>query len=185
MSKVFLISDPHFDHEKIIEFGGRPYESIEEMNESLIEKWNRTVTKNDMVICLGDWGWRGQKSYEYAKRLNGKIRLVMGNHDSGNIKSLINNFHSVHGSLKKGRLLLTHIPIVYDKYRMWDYIVHGHIHREEDGIKDFRYINVNMDVWDRTEKYAPIPLEEVHALIEERELAHMYNTTLRTYDGTV
>ena len=163
MSNLFLISDPHFDHESIIKFAKRPFSSAMEMNEVLIDRWNRAVTKRDTVYCLGDWGWKGNLSYKIAHRLNGRIRLVMGNHDSGNLRHLIPYFHSVHGSLKKGELLLTHIPIILDEYRMWTVNVHGHLHRREDEVESLSHLNINMDVWEdgTTEKYAPIPFEVI------------------------
>ena len=162
MSNIFLISDIHFDHENILNFTNRPYDNVGDMNEDIIEKWNRVVDKRDTVICLGDWGM-SSSSYKFAHRLKGYKRLVMGNHDTGSLKHLLPYFGSVHGSLSKRGMLLTHMPVMMDKYHSYHCVVHGHIHDKSMNIEDKRYININMDVWDQTEKYAPIPIEEVSA----------------------
>lgn len=56
MSQVFLTADTHFFHKKILEFerAARPFSSVEEMNEVLIDNWNSVVTKRDTVWHLGD-----------------------------------------------------------------------------------------------------------------------------------
>lgn len=79
----FITSDLHFGHKNILEFDGRPYSSIEEHDEALIQNWNSLVRKQDRVYCLGDMFWYHQKDkiIETLGRLNGKIRLVRGNHD--------------------------------------------------------------------------------------------------------
>ena len=43
---LFFTSDTHFFHEGIIKFCNRPFESVEEMNETLIRNWNETVPKD-------------------------------------------------------------------------------------------------------------------------------------------
>lgn len=81
--KVFIISDTHFGHSRIIQYCNRPFASVEEMDETMIKNWNETVTNNDVVLHLGDFGL-GKKEYiaSIVKRLNGKKILVMGNHDT-------------------------------------------------------------------------------------------------------
>ena len=54
----------------------RPYNSVEEMTEDLIAKWNETVKPEDTVYHLGDFGL-----YKYRKLLNGKIVLICGNYE--------------------------------------------------------------------------------------------------------
>ena len=84
---LFFTSDTHFFHEGIIKFCKRPYATVEEMNETLIRNWNETVPENGTVFHLGDFafgGWREWMS-DY-NRLNGKIYLILGNHDLKNAK---------------------------------------------------------------------------------------------------
>ncbi len=53
------------------------------MNEGLIQNWNSVVKPNDRVYVLGDIFFCGtKKRQEILDRLNGKIYVVLGNHDS-------------------------------------------------------------------------------------------------------
>ena len=50
----YLISDLHLDHINIIDYCGRPFDTVEEMNDSLVKYWNDTVDSNDEVLYGGD-----------------------------------------------------------------------------------------------------------------------------------
>ena len=53
--KVYFTSDTHFYHSNIIDFCKRPFKNVEDMNETLIENWNRIVSQDDNVFHLGDF----------------------------------------------------------------------------------------------------------------------------------
>lgn len=57
MPNVFFTSDLHFGHKNIIRFDNRPFFSVEEMDKTLIENWNRKVSADDTVYVLGDISW--------------------------------------------------------------------------------------------------------------------------------
>ena len=81
-NKVYFTSDTHFGHENIIKWCRRPYSSVEEMNEKLIENWNSVVGPDDIVFHLGDFAFGGSGLWkEVLSRLNGKKYLIIGNHD--------------------------------------------------------------------------------------------------------
>lgn len=81
---IFFTSDLHLGHENCIRLCNRPFSSIEEMDETLIENWNHKVTGKDTVYILGDLIYRSQKPpEEYLRRLRGKKHLILGNHDRG------------------------------------------------------------------------------------------------------
>lgn len=76
MSKVFFTADTHFGSERTLTLSRRPFKTVEEMDETLINNWNSVVDKNDIVYHLGDFG-----NYEIVKRLNGKVTLIWGNYE--------------------------------------------------------------------------------------------------------
>lgn len=79
---IFFTSDTHFGHARIIELSNRPFRSVEHMNEEIVRRWNEVVTPRDTVFHLGDVALGPiRDSLEYIRRLNGDIRLVIGNHD--------------------------------------------------------------------------------------------------------
>ena len=80
---IRYLADLHFDYNSIIPYDNRPFDSVEQMNETLISNWNHTVTDpEDLTWILGDFcrvdagRWRSVLS-----RLNGRKALIVGNHD--------------------------------------------------------------------------------------------------------
>ena len=52
------------------------------MNEHMIAQWNKKVTVSDSVYILGDFSIAKEDATEkIARRLNGKLHLIIGNHD--------------------------------------------------------------------------------------------------------
>ena len=91
-NKTFFTSDTHFGHAAIIQYCSRPYKSVEEMNQVLIDNWNSKVKKDDIVYHLGDFIFGGSKLwYEIFSKLNGNIVLIMGNHDARNLRKDYDN----------------------------------------------------------------------------------------------
>ncbi|UUG69527.1 phosphoesterase [Streptomyces phage Sham] len=78
----FFTSDTHFGHQRIIELCNRPFDSVDEMNEVMIERWNTVVKPDDVVIHLGDVALgKIAETLPLIGRLNGYKVLVPGNHD--------------------------------------------------------------------------------------------------------
>ena len=79
---VYFISDTHFYHTAIIPYCQRPFLSVDDMNEKLIENWNKVVTNEDTVYFLGDFGFSSApKLKDITSRLNGYKIIIRGNHD--------------------------------------------------------------------------------------------------------
>src|SRR5580698_5527626 len=84
MSNIFFTSDEHFGHQNIIKFCNRPFTSLDEMTETLIENHNKLVKKGDSVYHLGDMFWKtfGQENaIKVLSRLNGQKFYIWGNHE--------------------------------------------------------------------------------------------------------
>ena len=58
---IFFTSDLHLGHKNIIRLCGRPFESVEEMDEILIDNWNKKIHRCDTVYILGDILFRNEK----------------------------------------------------------------------------------------------------------------------------
>jgi len=81
--KVFFCSDTHFDHFNITKYCKRPFDTKQEMNDTLVERWNSVVTKNDIVFLLGDFCFGNKTAWrKWLNKLNYReIHLIQGNHD--------------------------------------------------------------------------------------------------------
>lgn len=80
--KVYMIADTHFGDERILHYQNRPFDSVEDMDQKLIEYWNETVKPEDQIFVLGDFSLYGEdKTADIISQLNGKKFLILGNHD--------------------------------------------------------------------------------------------------------
>lgn len=78
---LWFTSDTHFKHSKILEFCNRPFNTIEEHDQTLINNWNSVIGPDDTVFHLGDFVFGGfPKWKEIRDQLNGHIILIVGNH---------------------------------------------------------------------------------------------------------
>lgn len=59
---IYYISDLHFGYRNVIGMDNRPFETIEEMDETLSRLWNETVTDEDDVYIVGDFAYRKKRS---------------------------------------------------------------------------------------------------------------------------
>jgi calcineurin-like phosphoesterase family protein len=79
---IFFTADQHFSHQNILKFCDRPWQWYGEMDEALIEKFNKVVTDEDIVWHLGDLCWKTDPA-NFISRLKGKEHhLILGNHDN-------------------------------------------------------------------------------------------------------
>lgn len=143
MKNYWVVSDTHFGHHNIIKYCKRPFQTYWEMDEALVENWNSVVSSGDYVYHLGDFFMEAPRTAEeqsyrdlLLSRLNGRITLVLGNHDNTDYLLRTGRFHEILmwkpwnvGSKKP--LLLTHVP-VHESSIMWEarggLNVHGHTH---------------------------------------------------------
>lgn len=163
MRRSFLISDTHFGHANFLNFKDeegnkiRPFSSVEEMDALMIENWNRTVRPQDKVYHLGDF-CLNRKSIQIAKKLNGSIVLIKGNHDIFKLKDYAPFFKDirVYRVFPEWGILCSHIPVHETQmFGKWLLNCHGHIHQKI--LSDFRYKNCCVE----HTNYSPISLESI------------------------
>ncbi len=77
MSETWFIADSHLGHQRIIEYTNRPFQSVNEMDETIINNWNSVVSKKDNVYILGDFSLTGkERTLGYLRSLKGKKHLI-------------------------------------------------------------------------------------------------------------
>lgn len=84
-TKKFYVSDTHFLHANILTLSRRPFANIDEHDEHLVRQWNAVVGEDDIAYHLGDFAFQLTEKADKVRwlfhRLNGRKRLVIGNHD--------------------------------------------------------------------------------------------------------
>lgn len=131
MPNIWLVSDTHFNHSNIIKYCDRPYQSVSEMDWDMVEKWNSVVKPNDHIYHLGDVYMKASKGYieNILQHLNGKKRLILGNHDNGQDQILHRHFEKIMMWRVFDNAVLTHVPLREENIPGDKRInVHGHIH---------------------------------------------------------
>lgn len=174
MKNTFFTSDIHFGHKNIIRFCPftRPYESIEDMTERIIEHWNYTVSHNDTVYILGDVSFFNPTiSADIMDCLNGTKILVKGNHDLKNLKNNLfyRCFNEVHDYLevkiRDHYFMMFHYPIwEWNKMHHGAIHLHGHVHGKPMGIPG-KILDVGWDAHGRILSY-----DDVVEMVKDKEV---------------
>lgn len=174
---IWFTSDTHYFHRRISELCNRPFNSVEEMNESLIELHNKLVKPGDTVYHLGDFAFGAPRHIiEVFHRLNGRYRIIRGNHDKwinkinpSDISTVewIKDYFEIreNGQVK---FVLFHFPISswLHKYRGSMHL-HGHCHGRHNfswprSTEHGKIADLGVDCWD----YAPVSWDEIGKLFE-------------------
>lgn len=172
MRNIWVISDTHFGHENILNFMDkngnpvRPFSSVKEMDEHMIDCWNSVVKQGDKVYHLGDVFFGPKDNFKSLwPKLNGSKRLIVGNHDDIKFLSSGGFFQKVEmwRVWPEHKLLFSHVPLhqsMIQRFKSREETVlytnvHGHIHQNKS--PDGRYINVSAEAVN----YTPVNLEEL------------------------
>ena len=139
---TYFISDLHLGHKNAIDLDNRPFDSIEQMDETLIQNWNSVVKPEDHIWILGDLAWKSwNKSGFLLKQLKGKKHLIIGNHDK--IQNTQQNYFATIDEAKeitvfiedvKYKVVMSHYPIPwYNGHRHPNRIhLYGHVHLTQE-----------------------------------------------------
>ena len=184
-TKIWFTSDTHFGHKNIINFCERPFKNTDEMDEFIINNWNSKINKDDIVFHLGDFAFASNKRWqELICRLNGKIYLILGNHDVSRWPGdyTMSLFERVENQImlkidNKYKVYLNHFPFLcYDgTYRNPEDCtiqLHGHVHeRLGDTGKDAQRLQYRFpyqyDVGVDNNNFSPISWENILKIIHK------------------
>lgn len=148
--KVWIGSDFHYNHTNLCRgttkwrtpegeipiADTRPFQTLEEMNETLVQNINACVGKDDILIHCGDFCFGGFANIPvFREKINCQnIYNVNGNHDE-HIRKNKNNYQSLFVDVmdmmvldfeygyNKNKIVIYHYPI-----QSWEEMNHGSIH---------------------------------------------------------
>ena len=203
---IWFTSDTHYGHVNIIDLAARPFSSLEEMNATLIDRWNQRVRPDDPVFHLGDVAMGSIKdSLPLISQLNGVKVLVAGNHDrcwTGARKAtewrakyhevgFLHILEEVEMDLLGHRVRLCHFPYRGDSHDEDRYrsrrpsddgmiLLHGHTHQAEV-LSGPRSLHVGVDAHD----YAPVGAEELLSHLPSGAWGSSARGAVRSFDGMI
>lgn len=204
---VWVSSDFHYGHKNICKgttewdlsvnkghLSCRDFDTVEHMNNSIVNGINNNVQENDILICLGDWSFGGiDNIWNFRKQINcNHIYLVYGNHDhhiksnknlncggiSESAKSLFSytdhilDFTITANNIKdKQRFFCSHYA-----HKIWDQRHHdvmhlfGHSHGSLNQLINDKSIDVGIDsAYQILGEYRPFNIREVYDILKRRE----------------
>ena len=191
---IFLIADTHFGHGNIMKYCKRyrfmteaevrllreghrdlriSSESIQAMDDYLIDAINQVVGEKDILWHLGDFAWGDrQVARRYRDRIHCQtINLVWGNHDRPNVRDL---FHETMEqgliTIEEQRIFLNHYPMLAwngDFHGVWHCYghVHGRLWRFDDADPKRLALDVGVD---RESRYRPWSMDDLRAYMAPR-----------------
>jgi calcineurin-like phosphoesterase family protein len=170
----FVTADYHFGHRAMLRYEPRPWSSVEEMNQGLIDRWNAKISKTSVVYHLGDFSFCNvNRTLEILDQLNGIIRLVLGNHEGHKkplSKRLLERFDWVRNYYESKtedgiKVVMFHYPILsWNKAHYGSWHLHGHSHGNlfDEGTRRLDVgINTHPD-------YEPYSFSEIASKMEGR-----------------
>ncbi len=165
---LYLTSDLHLGHGKIITYCKRPFATVDEMNATIVKNWNETISDGDTVWFLGDFCWKGYEHFFH--QLNGEKHLIIGNHDSHGVLTLPWASQPSHYQELKVTDENTAIKLVLSHYgmRSWhgmykkSIMLYGHSHNTLPGFRlssGGGTMDVGVDCWD----FRPVTVSQIRS----------------------
>ena len=186
---LYTTSDCHFGHSNIIKYCKRPFKDVEEMDNTLIRRWNEVVSDTDTIYHVGDFSFGaipdsfrpvGSKSLtekafvdSIVRRLNGKKVFIKGNH-----REPPNTVDAAKVRFEGLNFTLVHEPQKASDAGFWlsqkEWLIHGHEHA--NNLVEFPFFrrdkhrfNVSVELTD----YKPISFSDLVTIIRTPEIVRL------------
>ncbi len=170
---TWFTSDTHYGHTNIIKYAKRPFNSVEEMDEDMINRWNSVVKAGDSVYHLGDFALcKPERALWIAHRLRGQKFLIFGNHDTDlrqDVRFLgawvwAKDLTEI--KVSKQRITLCHYAMrtwASSHHETWQ--LYGHSHGSLTDDVRLRSVDVGVDCWN----YTPVAFETLQEVMSRRK----------------
>lgn len=177
MTEIYFTSDHHFGHNNIIKFCNRPFQTVQQMDEEMIKRWNEKVKPNDEVYHLGDFGLTSKESLEtILDRLNGKKHLIVGNHENAALQlpkkfRWIKEYYELKIKDAECSNGVQRIMLFHYAMRVWrgqgrsNWHLYGHSHNNLPDWEDALCFDVGVDC----HNFYPLSYGEVKAIMKQKK----------------
>lgn len=173
MGRIWFTSDMHYGHANIIKYANRPFKHVDEMDRTMIERWNQVVRPDDTVWVLGDVAFYKDtaRTTSLIARLPGKKHLVWGNHDKQLRKDaqFKAQFLSVNDMTEttvqdpdgyggNQKIVLCHYALrTWNKSHFGSWSLYGHSHGSLPDDPHSLSVDIGVDCWD----FMPVSYDQV------------------------
>jgi calcineurin-like phosphoesterase family protein len=172
----YFTSDWHLGHANIIKHCYRPFNTVEEMDDTIINNINAVVAENDTLWVMGDITYKSCNHIEnYRRRIKCKnIHVIFGNHDKkikGALRRIFTSAeHYQEISIDKQTIILFHYPItVWDKAHHNSWHLFGHSHGNHTKWREEHMPNsLSFDIGVDCHDFKPLSFEQIKKIMEKR-----------------
>lgn len=204
--QIWFTADTHIGHKNILKhcperanIGNFDVNDIDAHDKWIIETWNETMSKKDIVYIIGDFSFYNSETLKkkILPKLNGTKFLILGNHDKSSEK-LDGYFHQIcqikEATFKKNNfgfleedisVVMCHYPLLtWNRKAYGSVMLHGHCHGRIDNYNNESQ-QLRVDVgWDgKLANYNLVNLETIYGHMKNISTLHGYNT-LAEYANT-
>lgn len=183
---TWFTSDTHHNHKNIAgpkisnwKGGYRNFNSIQEMNDSVINGINKYVKEDDTLWHLGDWSFGGKENIKIFRNqiVCKNINLILGNHDEWIEESSLEYedcFLSI-GDTFKGYIGKNYFHLSHYAHRVWPKSHKGSIHlygHSHSSIPDFgKSMDVGIDAaYKIYGEYRPFHINDIIQIMSKRQV---------------
>jgi calcineurin-like phosphoesterase family protein len=167
-------------HGNILRYGRGEFSNLREMNEHLVEEWNKVVPEDALVFDLGDISIGDSKAtLRYLEKLNGFIIHLKGNHNNQEEydmfqealkeKHIFKNTPTMEVKINGQLIVMCHYPFaVWNKQHHGSWHLFGHSHGTLP-VNNKKTIDVGIDsIKNIFGQYRPVSLQEIRSIMETR-----------------
>lgn len=180
-NKVFFTSDLHCYHKNIIKYCNRPFNSVEEMNQAIIDNWNKVVPEDGIIFVLGDCVFGSRELWrEIFSQLNGRKYLIRGNHDGKFTDKTIfddeldQKLIKVVGDpeIPEQFIFLCHYPMLsWPQKERGSWNLFGHVHSINNNFNGCEKLSLQQyDVGVDNNNFTPVSFRQVKEIITKQML---------------
>lgn len=167
---TYFLADPHFGHNNIRKFCGRPHATVEDMDNAIIHNINAIVKEADVLWCLGDWSFHTPQKYR-GRLACQTIHLIRGNHDCPDEAELKRSFNTVQEltriSVDGQKIVLCHYPMFHwDASHKGAWHLYGHVHGRLQSKPFTLACDVGVDVWN----FMPVSMHQLRIYFKGKKV---------------
>jgi calcineurin-like phosphoesterase family protein len=160
----FFTADEHYGHTNIINYCNRPFKSVEEMDNEIINRHNQVVSGRDVVVHAGDFILSKKNSASfYIEKLNGSHIFLKGSHDHWLNGS--NKYHEIWEKKIDGIFVVVcHYAMrVWAKSHYNSWMLYGHSHGKLESIGKQHDVGVDNN------DFFPLSFEKIKDIMSKKQ----------------